>query len=125
MVEKRRFSRVVYKASAVVMQGNTSVDAHIQDLSLHGLLLSAEPSCNQLNENQVADVRFSLPDSDIAIQMTVNLIKIDNNIIRASINHIDIDSISYLKRLIELNVGDDSLLHRDIEHLSDLGEHTH
>ncbi|MCK6264883.1 PilZ domain-containing protein [Vibrio sp. ZSDE26] len=123
MVEKRRFSRVIYQAPATIVQGQISVDSSIQDLSLHGLLLSAEASCEDLNLNQLADVQFSLIDSDIVIEMSVNLIHMDNNVIRASIDHIDIESISHLKRLIELNVGDDSLLHRDIEHLSDLGEH--
>ncbi len=40
-----------------------------------------------------------------------------------AISHIDIESIAHLRRLVELNVGDDSLLHRDLEHLSDLGLH--
>ncbi|OZT82227.1 pilus assembly protein PilZ, partial [Vibrio sp. 03_296] len=46
----------------------------------------------------------------------------DQQTIRLKITHIDIDSISHLKRLVELNVGDDTLLHREIEHLSDLGD---
>ena len=41
---------------------------------------------------------------------------------RLRIEHLDIDSISHLKRLVELNVGDDELLYREIEHLTDLGE---
>ncbi|MGF1697599.1 PilZ domain-containing protein [Vibrio lamellibrachiae] len=123
MVEKRRFSRVIYQAPAAITQGHIAVDASIQDLSLHGVLLSAEASCEDLDLNMMADIQFSLPDSDIVIDMVVNLVNINNNIIHASIDHIDIESISHLKRLIELNVGDDSLLHRDIEHLSDLGEH--
>ncbi len=31
--------------------------------------------------------------------------------------HIDIDSITHLKRLIELNLGDEALLHRELAHL--------
>ncbi|MEZ8825155.1 PilZ domain-containing protein [Vibrio amylolyticus] len=123
MIEKRRFSRVIYRAPAEISQGKLSVASTIQDLSLHGLLLSAEPNCSELNLDVMADIQFSLPESDIIIEMAVNIIGIENNIVRASIDHIDIDSIGHLKRLIELNVGDDSLLHRDIEHLSDLGEH--
>ncbi|MEZ9333247.1 PilZ domain-containing protein, partial [Vibrio sp. 10N.286.51.A4] len=44
-----------------------------------------------------------------------------NTSMRLRIEHLDIDSISHLKRLVELNVGDDELLYREIEHLTDLG----
>jgi hypothetical protein len=72
----------------------------------------------------MVDVEFSLQDSDITIELVGKIVGLNNNVIRLSIDHIDIESIGHLKRLIELNVGDDELLHRDIEHLSDLGEYT-
>jgi hypothetical protein len=123
MIEKRRFSRVIYRAPAEISQGKVSVASTIQDLSLHGLLLCAEPNCSELNVDFLADIQFSLPGSDVLIEMVVNFISVEDNIVRASIDHIDIESIGHLKRLVELNVGNDSLLHRDIEHLSDLGAH--
>lgn len=123
MIERRRFSRIVYRAPAVLKQTMNAVEASISDLSLHGLLISCEQAA-LLNANEQIDVEFSLPGSDVTIQLVGNIVGVNNNMIRLSIDHIDIESIGHLKRLIELNVGDDELLHRDIEHLSDLGEYT-
>ena len=123
MIERRRFSRIVYQAQAVLTQESVEVIALVSDLSLHGLLLTSEQS-DLLDAGKQVDVEFSLPGSDVTIQLVGNIVGLNNNVIRLSIDHIDIESIGHLKRLVELNVGDDDLLHRDIEHLSDLGEYT-
>ncbi|MEF1255584.1 MULTISPECIES: PilZ domain-containing protein [unclassified Vibrio] len=123
MIERRRFSRIVYQAQAVLTQESVEVIALVSDLSLHGLLLTSDQS-DLLDVGKQVDVEFSLPGSDVTIQLVGNIVGLNNNVIRLSIDHIDIESIGHLKRLVELNVGDDELLHRDIEHLSDLGEYT-
>lgn len=123
MIERRRFSRIVYRTQATLTQGMNAIDASICDLSLHGLLVSSDQSAT-LDVSEQVNVEFSLPGSDVTIQLVGNIVGINNNMIRLKIDHIDIESIGHLKRLIELNVGDDELLHRDIEHLSDLGEYT-
>ncbi|MCG9727352.1 PilZ domain-containing protein [Vibrio brasiliensis] len=123
MIERRRFSRIVYQAQALLKQESTQVTALVSDLSLHGLLMTSEQS-DLLDSGKQVDVEFSLPGSDVTIQLVGNIVGLNNNVIRLSIDHIDIESIGHLRRLVELNVGDDDLLHRDIEHLSDLGEYT-
>lgn len=123
MIERRRFSRIVYQAKAVLTQDSTEVNALVCDLSLHGVLATSE-QFGLLDSDKQVNVTFSLPDTDITLQLVANIVGLHNNVIRLSIDHIDIESIGHLKRLVELNVGDDDLLHRDIEHLSDLGEYT-
>ncbi|SJN53826.1 PilZ domain-containing protein [Vibrio ruber] len=121
MAEKRRFSRIIYRAPALLTQGSVHIATTVQDLSLHGILLSVigEP---RLDPHQPVYIEFPLPESDISIQMTANIVSLENSILHASIAYIDVESISHLKRLIELNVGDDALLHRELEHLTDLGD---
>lgn len=122
MDERRRFSRIVYNAPAELCQGQLKVSCSIMDLSLHGLLLSAivEP----VETTKSVDIFFRLPESDITVSLQAHVVEVSDRYTRVSIEHIDIDSISHLKRLIELNVGDEQLLHRDIEQLSDLGAHS-
>lgn len=123
MPERRHFSRIVYRTPGILVQGEQTINASIRDLSLHGLLIKSDQA-SELNLDKQIDVEFALLGSDITIQLSGNIVEINNNMIRLSIDHIDIESIGYLKRLVELNVGDDELLYRDIEHLSELGEHT-
>lgn len=122
MIERRRFSRIIYQAPATLTQGDYQLTTCIQDLSLKGLLLWAvdEP---ELDKNSIVDVAFTLPDSDIAINLSATLIMQNERILHLKIDHIDIESIGHLRRLVELNVGSDELLHRELEHLVDLADY--
>ena len=69
---------------------------------------------------------FTLDDSDIQISMEVEATHLDDKRLGVYCHHIDIDSATHLKRMIELNVGDEELLHRELEQLlSEHLEHPH
>ncbi|MFM2641553.1 PilZ domain-containing protein [Vibrio chagasii] len=121
MIERRQFSRVIYQVPTEISQGQVNVSGSVQDLSLHGLLIQCE-ELQQLNQENPVHVSFKLTNSDINIQLEATIVSTINTSMRLRIEHLDIDSISYLKRLVELNVGDDDLLYREIEHLTDLGK---
>ncbi|MCG3721637.1 PilZ domain-containing protein [Vibrio cincinnatiensis] len=121
MTDRRRFSRILYQAPATLIQGQRQLATCIQDLSLHGLLLWAVDEPN-INPSEPLDVEFTLPESDITLTMVAKLVRQNERILHLKIDHIDIESIAHLKRMIELNVGNDELLHRDIEHLASLGD---
>lgn len=120
MVERRQFSRVIYQVPTEISQGQVNVSGSVQDLSLHGLLIQCE-EWQQLSHDVPVHVSFTLTNSDINIQLEATIVSIINTSMRLRIEHLDIDSISHLKCLVELNVGDDELLYREIEHLTDLG----
>ncbi|MEZ9621874.1 PilZ domain-containing protein [Vibrio sp. 10N.222.55.A3] len=120
MVERRQFSRVIYQVPTEISQGQVKVSGSVQDLSLHGLLIQCNES-KQLSHDVPVQVSFKLENSDINIQLEATIVSTINTSMRLRIEHLDIDSISHLKRLVELNVGDDELLYREIEHLTDLG----
>lgn len=119
MIERRKFSRVVYQADVTLLQGNTQWDGSLIDLSLHGLLVELNHDCDA-ELNTELNVRFTLNESDINIIAECELINKTNNTLRLCIHHIDIDSISHLKRLIELNVGNSDLLLRQLSELTTL-----
>lgn len=122
MIERRRFSRIVYQAPAKLSQGDLNMVAYVNDLSLRGLLLTVTDA-DLLSEKSILNVEFTLPESDITIQLNGTIVNLDGHTLRMSIEYIDIDSIAHIKRLVELNVGDSQLLYREIEHLSDLGDY--
>jgi hypothetical protein len=121
MIERRRFSRIIYRAPALMTQGSVRVATTIQDLSLHGILLLAIDT-PELNLQQPVNIEFPLPESDITITLVAQIISISGDVIRVKILNINIESIIHLRRLVELNVGDDELLHRELSLLSDLGD---
>ncbi|AXB30540.1 PilZ domain-containing protein [Vibrio campbellii] len=121
MTERRRFSRIIYQVPALIEQGDLAMQVTIQDLSLHGLLLKVEDA-KPLDSLLPVEVGFSFIQSEQMMQLNASIVSIAGNEIRLKISNIDIESISQLKRFIELNVGNNELLNRELEHLSDLGE---
>ncbi|WP_459779436.1 PilZ domain-containing protein [Photobacterium sp. R1] len=121
MKERRQFIRIVYQAPATLRQGDFQWNTALKDISLHGILLS-RPDGWQPGGDPAFQVDVVLPQTDVHLTMLAELVDQNNHSLRMKIVNIDIDSISHLRRLIELNLGDDALLHRELEHLADLAE---
>ncbi|CAG19060.1 PilZ domain-containing protein [Photobacterium profundum] len=119
MVERRHFMRIIYQSSATLSQANDEWTATVCDLSLQGILLT-RPTDWQPNHDTHYSVRFCLHECDIELVMDTQLVRHCNDYLRMRIHHMDIDSASHLKRLVELNIGTDELLHRELEQLADL-----
>lgn len=58
-----------------------------------------------------------LENVQLVIKMDVIVAHIDDKSIGFTCKLIDLDSISHLKRLVELNLGDEELLHRELHAL--------
>ncbi|MDB6060100.1 MAG: PilZ protein [Verrucomicrobiaceae bacterium] len=110
--ERRQFSRVVFDAWAELQQGDKSWQAAVVDVSLKGLLVR-EPADWQIDTAQPIHAAIRL-DSSATIQMSVLARHQENGLIGFECQHIDIDSISNLRRLVELNLGDPELLERQL-----------
>lgn len=123
MDEKRRFSRILFATSARLLQGEQVWETKILDLCLNGALVDT-PNAFSPDDSPISLV-FCLPESDIEITMDVGVILNERNKLRLECLHIDIDSISHLKRMVELNLGDTELLHRELALFIEEHEHAH
>jgi len=112
MDNRRQFSRILFAASASLQQGKQQWHTTIIDLSLNGALVTAPE--NFVHADTPLQLSFTLPDSDIALQMTTKLIHHKQGQLGLKCHFIDLDSISHLRRIIELNLGDASLLNREL-----------
>ncbi|WPC73585.1 PilZ domain-containing protein [Vibrio porteresiae] len=117
-MERRRFLRVIYQAPASLTQCDISFNAMVKDISLHGLLVSCETPQALLSDKPI-EVNIPLSGSDVSIQLTAQIVDLRSNLLRLQVDHIDLESLGHLKRLVELNMGNDELLHRDLDHLMD------
>ena len=116
MQNRRQFSRIMFSTTAQLDTPNNQYACTLLDISLHGALISKSDAFTG-NKNDEALLRFTLPQSDIEIKMPVVIRHIEENHIGLKCNNIDIDSITHLKRLVELNLADEALLHRELETL--------
>jgi hypothetical protein len=115
--ERRRFHRIAFDAPTEIIQGERSWAVELHDVSLKGLLVKRPGTWNG-DPHQPFEASIRLAD-DTCVRMEVVLTRTQDNLLGFVCRHIDLDSISHLRRLVELNLSDESLLERE---LAALGE---
>jgi hypothetical protein len=116
--DRRQFSRILFDAWAELRQGEKHWHAAVVDLSLRGILVE-EPQDWRIDTSQPLHVAIML-GSQVNIQMSVRWRHGQNSQVGFECEHIDLDSISNLRRLVELNLGDSALLERQLGALGSL-----
>ncbi|NOU49540.1 PilZ domain-containing protein [Pseudoalteromonas sp. JBTF-M23] len=116
MEERRQFTRVLFSTPALLMTASGDYNCQLLDLSLKGALVTLPKGYVPLKD-ELASIKVMLPDSDITISMEVEVRHIEHDHLGLHCSQIDLDSVTHLKRLIELNIGDDKVLHRELVQL--------
>lgn len=116
--ERRVFSRIHFDAWAELRQGDRHWHAPLLDLSLKGLLVGEPEEWNRADTTQPLQAAIHL-DNALAIEMTVLLRHHNGGNLGFECQSIDLDSITNLRRLVELNLGDPDLLERQLGALGD------
>ncbi len=116
--ERRRFSRIPFHAKAHINteKGELHLNCEVIDISLKGILLEKPAGWRgQMDDKYRIDIL--LENAQLVIKMEASAAHIDQQSVAFSCEHIDLDSITHLKRLVELNLGDEALLHRELSAL--------
>ncbi len=112
---RRNFTRVTFDGATIIRQGQEQWPVTLVDLSLRGLLVEKPSHWDaSTSETMEADIQIG---EDITITMQVLWRHTENNQMGFECNLIDLDSIIHLRRLVELNLGDATLLERELSAL--------
>lgn len=114
--ERRRFHRVLFSAKCDLHQGSQLWRSQVQNISLKGLLLSLPEGWKGGDVDAPLQAVINLGE-DAAIVMAVQLRRASTNQLAFICQYIDLESAAHLRRLVELNLGDDALLHQDLVEL--------
>lgn len=122
---RRAFHRIFFEAPVAVVHNGHSHKAELLDVSLNGALLKKTGNWSP-ESGQTVELKIALsgsPETIIAMQATVS--HVENDHVGLKRDNIDMESISHLRRLVELNLGDSEMLHRELEHLvqPDISDH--
>lgn len=115
--ERRHFTRILFQTNATLTtaSGGRHIGA-IHDLSLKGALLTmASGWAARAGEGCRLDI--PLNHADVVVTMEGHLAHVEGNLVGVRCESIDLDSISHLRRLVELNLGDEALLNRELSAL--------
>ena len=111
--DKRRFSRITFDADVLLSKDGKEWRTTMLDISLNGLLLNTPDNWNGVEgENYHFEIVFA--DSSHLIHGEIAVAHHEENRIGFQIASIDVDSVAHLRRLVELNLGDEELLNREL-----------
>lgn len=113
--ERRRFSRVHFSTPVMLVQGDQQWHANLLDVSLKGLLV--EMPADAVYDKQLS-LMVSVHLSDQAIiEMLAQPVHQEDTLLGLRCVSIEMESISHLRRLIELNLDDPSAAERELSEL--------
>ena len=113
--ERRRFQRIDFDAPTELRQGVQRWPAKLLDLSLKGLLIE-RPANWDADLTQDFDAIIHLAP-DARVQMQVELRHEEPARLGFICLYIDVDSMTHLHRLVELNVADSTEMMRELREL--------
>lgn len=116
MKEKRHFKRIPMDGPVELACTGRQWQSRLLDISLKGALIVTPADWETVS---AAECELSLRlDDAIVITMRGAVVHAGNRHLGFRCDHIGLESISHLKRLIELNLGDEALLERELSELT-------
>ncbi|MFT7411902.1 MAG: hypothetical protein ACI9J4_000241 [Paraglaciecola sp.] len=111
--ERRHYHRVGFHGSAMLSSGDVTTSVEILDICLAGALLKLSSEVQNMNQFVL---KVTLSD-EVSFKMSGSLESRDNG---STALHRDLKQLEndyYLRRLLELNLGDPELVERDVKTL--------
>jgi PilZ domain-containing protein len=114
--ERRRFSRIVFHRPAELDVRVARVTCEVTDVSFRGALVEV-PRSLRTQAGAKCTLTIRLDAGDAVIRMEGEIAHREGTLVGVRCLEIDLDSMSHLRRLVELNVGDEAILHRELSAL--------
>ena len=115
---RRQFSRIPFQCEASLFLPDGEYGVDVLDLSLQGALI--HPNANMfVNVGTNGTLKIRLDTAGTTIRMEVTVVHHMANYYGLACREIDLDSVTHLRRLVELNLGDEALAEREFSLLTD------
>jgi hypothetical protein len=114
--ERRHFSRITFHRPADLDVRIAQGTCEVLDVSMKGALVEL-PHGFPAHVGQPCTLSIRLDAGDAAIVMEGEVVHREGTQAGIRCVEIDLESISHLRRLVELNVGDEEVLHRELSAL--------
>ena len=113
---QRRFTRLNFHMPAMVEVNEYFYSCALHDISLNGVLVS-KPEDSKLSVGQACRLSIPLNGSPLQIIMQAQIAHLQISWMGLQCTSLDPQSAAHLQRLIELNLADANLLHRELAQL--------
>jgi len=113
MENRRQFTRILFSISAHLEVDEVRYPVSIHDISLNGALISNPKESIEL-VGKLGELSFVLADGESNVSMHIAVIHQEEKEMGLRCNAIDIESVTHLRRLVELNLGDETQLNKEL-----------
>jgi hypothetical protein len=110
--QPRRFSRITFVSPASLEGPAGRVSCALQDISLKGALVEADGPAPA--PGQPCTLSVKLDDGKGEILMKGRVVHAHGRRVGLQADELDLESIEHLRRLVEVNLGDEEALHREL-----------
>ena len=116
--DQRHFTRIPFNATTTLVDSKTGEKqtAELIDISFKGILVK-KPAGWQSEKGDHYAVNLQLAGHEVEINLEVEAVHIEENCIGFKTEHMDLDTATHLRRLVELNLGNENLLERELSEL--------
>nr|WP_310328348.1 PilZ domain-containing protein [Roseateles asaccharophilus] len=116
--ERRQFARVAFAAGAELITTQALLHCQVIDVSLKGVLLQLPTGAvPQVGMPCLVKLPLGNPEDGLAIAMAGELAHVEGGHAGVLCRSIDLESITHLRRLIEVNLGDAAASERELKAL--------
>ncbi|WP_293267432.1 PilZ domain-containing protein [Neptunomonas sp.] len=113
---RRRFTRINFDADCTLRSSEGEWPVKLIDICLKGALVESHADI-PLNIGDSVELRIILDGNEVVITMPALINHRESNHFGFQAMNMELSSVSYLRRLVELNLGDPALLERELVHL--------
>lgn len=115
--EKRRFQRIPFSAKADLRGADFHTIGQLQDICMRGALVKLNDEFNGCVGQKLTLTVLLDSATDHSITMKTEVTHIRGKVIGLKSLGIDLESATNLRKLVELNLGDETLLERELSAL--------
>lgn len=115
--DKRKFKRFAFDSPVVIEKDGQQWKSSLLDISLKGVLLVRPDNWESNSEEKIFKLTILLDNTDNEIKMDAYLAHTFNNNLGFRCEKIGLDSVTNLRRLVELNLANEGLLEREISNI--------
>ena len=113
--ERRHYQRIPFIAEVVLKLGDQQWSCGLEDISLKGMLIMP-PANLEPDQDSSYSIQLVLGEGAV-ISMSAKISHINENHWGLQWENIDLDGLTHLRRLLELNMGDSAEMHREMAEL--------
>jgi len=113
--EKRHYQRIAFDAEVLMEHEGSSWVCHLVDISLKGILVVFPDELEvTIGDTYVMEFRLG---PEASINMSVKVMHKQDHVTGLEWSDIDLESLTHLRRLLELNMSDPDEMHRELSEL--------